>query len=115
MKKILAPHKSKGKSHSKNSHSLNKRLLSIRKPNTHRVNFPHDNQPPPQDLDFEEQNDPKNRKSEKRTVTFNRPLPPHLVDPETNKPLTNYPRNKIRTTKYTPLSFSRKHLESIYA
>lgn len=110
LKKILAPHKSKGKSHSKNSHSLNKRLLSIRKPNTHRVNFPHDNQPPPQDLDFEEQNDPKNRKSEKRTVTFNRPLPPHLVDPETNKPLTNYPRNKIRTTKYTPLSFFPKNI-----
>ena len=44
-----------------------------------------------------------------RTLYFNQPLPPELKDEEGN-PLTSYARNKIRTAKYTPLSFIPKNL-----
>ncbi|KAG9250097.1 uncharacterized protein F5Z01DRAFT_630354 [Emericellopsis atlantica] len=44
-----------------------------------------------------------------RTVFFNIPLPDHLKDEEGN-PILTYPRNKIRTAKYTPLSFIPKNL-----
>lgn len=40
-----------------------------------------------------------------REVFFNLPLPEQLLDPKTGFPAVNYPRNKIRTTKYTPLNF----------
>jgi phospholipid-translocating ATPase len=40
-----------------------------------------------------------------RTLYFNQSLPPSDIDPETGYPLMQYPRNKIRTTKYTPLNF----------
>ncbi|CUM68329.1 uncharacterized protein PRCAT00006051001 [Priceomyces carsonii] len=63
-----------------------------------------------EDDNDEEEGDPADRKSEKRTVVFNRVLKNELLDPETGKPLTNYPRNKIRTTKYTPLSFLPKNI-----
>lgn len=43
-------------------------------------------------------------------VYFNMPLPDEMIDPETNLPITDYPRNKVRTTKYTPLSFLPKNL-----
>ncbi|KAL6451184.1 DNF1 Phospholipid-transporting ATPase DNF1 [Candida maltosa Xu316] len=55
----------------------------------------------------------KNKKkpsSVPRTIAFNKPLPPDLVDPETGHPIMIYPRNKIRTTKYTPLSFLPKNI-----
>ncbi|KAL6945365.1 phospholipid transporting ATPase [Hanseniaspora vineae] len=51
----------------------------------------------------------KNRSAEKRTIFFNLDLPPNMVDEE-GKPLVIYPRNKIRTTKYTPLNFVPKNL-----
>ncbi|KOS19938.1 Phospholipid-transporting ATPase DNF1 [Escovopsis weberi] len=47
--------------------------------------------------------------AEKRTLFFNQPLPRDFVD-EDGHPLACYPRNKIRTAKYTPLSFVPKNL-----
>ncbi|CZR51538.1 related to ATPase II [Phialocephala subalpina] len=44
-----------------------------------------------------------------RTVYFNQPLPPDAVD-EQGHPLKHYRRNKVRTAKYTPLSFVPKNL-----
>lgn len=43
-------------------------------------------------------------------VFFNMPLPREMVDPESEMPLEVFPRNKVRTTKYTPLSFLPKNL-----
>lgn len=43
-------------------------------------------------------------------VFFNMPLPKDMVDPESEMPLEAFPRNKVRTTKYTPLSFLPKNL-----
>ncbi|KAK6458773.1 phospholipid transporting ATPase [Scheffersomyces xylosifermentans] len=54
--------------------------------------------------------EPNDRKEQKRTIVFNRLLPDEFLDPETGKPDTDYPRNKIRTTKYTPLSFLPKNI-----
>lgn len=54
--------------------------------------------------------DPKDRKHEERLLTFNKSLPKHLLDPETGLPSKSYPRNKIRTAKYTPLSFFPKNV-----
>ncbi|GJC82899.1 phospholipid-transporting ATPase DNF1 [Colletotrichum liriopes] len=44
-----------------------------------------------------------------RKVFFNLPLPPELLDEE-GHPSLHFPRNKIRTAKYTPLSFVPKNL-----
>ncbi|KAM7208879.1 hypothetical protein V8F20_000757 [Naviculisporaceae sp. PSN 640] len=44
-----------------------------------------------------------------RTIFFNLPLPKELQDDE-GRPLQQYTRNKIRTAKYTPLSFIPKNL-----
>jgi phospholipid-translocating ATPase len=44
-----------------------------------------------------------------RKVHFNIPLPPEALD-ENGYPLQHYRRNKIRTAKYTPLSFIPKNL-----
>nr|UJH94547.1 Dnf1 [Starmerella bombicola] len=44
-----------------------------------------------------------------RRVYFNRPLPREMLD-EHGAPLAQFSRNKIRTTKYTPLSFIPKNL-----
>lgn len=46
---------------------------------------------------------------DKRTVYFNLPLPDHARD-EDGRPLKHYARNKIRTSKYTPISFIPKNL-----
>lgn len=48
-------------------------------------------------------------KSANRSLYFNLPLPPDLLDEE-GLPLYTFPRNKIRTAKYTPLSFVPKNL-----
>lgn len=45
-----------------------------------------------------------------RTIYFNQPLPESALDPETGRIAAEYPRNKIRTTKYTPLNFIPKNL-----
>lgn len=50
------------------------------------------------------------RKHEEHTIVFNRPLPDHLLDAETGLPATDYPRNKIRSAKYTALSFFPKNI-----
>ena len=47
--------------------------------------------------------------AEPRTLYFNVPLPEALKD-ENGRPLQTYTRNKIRTAKYTPLSFFPKNL-----
>lgn len=57
-----------------------------------------------------EKRDPRDRKHENRIITFNRTLPSELVDPETGLPINVYPRNKIRTAKYTALTFLPKNL-----
>src|SRR5947209_11163772 len=44
-----------------------------------------------------------------RTVYVNLPLPPDALDEDGN-PVAQYARNKIRTAKYTPLSFLPKNL-----
>ncbi|KAJ8100442.1 hypothetical protein POJ06DRAFT_196550 [Lipomyces tetrasporus] len=44
-----------------------------------------------------------------RRVYVNLPLPPTDLD-ENGQPLTQYPRNKTRSAKYTPLSFVPKNL-----
>lgn len=44
-----------------------------------------------------------------RTLFFNQPLPADFLDEDGN-PLYTFPRNKIRTAKYTPLSFVPKNL-----
>ncbi|KAK6537759.1 hypothetical protein TWF694_010670 [Orbilia ellipsospora] len=47
--------------------------------------------------------------SSKRNIFINQPLPPEEQD-EDGKPLSQFARNKIRTAKYTPLSFIPKNL-----
>ncbi len=47
--------------------------------------------------------------SQERSIFINLPLPPYMLD-EHNLPIIQYPRNKIRTTKYKPLSFIPKNL-----
>ena len=44
-----------------------------------------------------------------RTIFFNKPLPADALD-EDGHPVKHYRRNKIRTAKYTPLSFVPKNL-----
>lgn len=44
-----------------------------------------------------------------RKVFFNLPLPRDAID-ESGHPLVHYKRNKIRTAKYTPLSFIPKNI-----
>jgi phospholipid-translocating ATPase len=44
-----------------------------------------------------------------RKVHFNIPLPQDALD-EDGSPIITYPRNKIRTAKYTPLSFLPKNI-----
>lgn len=44
-----------------------------------------------------------------RQLYFNQPLPPDLLD-ESGSPIQQFTRNKIRTAKYTPLSFIPKNL-----
>lgn len=59
--------------------------------------------------DAEEDVDDDGHGSSNRTLYFNRPLPAEMQDSE-GLPLFSYPRNKIRTAKYTPLSFIPKNL-----
>lgn len=45
----------------------------------------------------------------RRTIYFNRPLPDSARYPD-GHPIVHYARNKIRTAKYTPISFVPKNL-----
>ncbi|KAG5418625.1 DNF1 [Candida metapsilosis] len=116
LKRILHPHGDKNKTEGdkdlQRHRSFKDRIRSIRKPNTLAVSFPESQR---NDSDSDDNIDPeasdqRNRKNEKRTIVFNRPLPEDLRDPQTGQPITEYPRNKIRTTKYTPLSFLPKNI-----
>lgn len=60
----------------------------------HYVHKPHE------DMEFDKE----------RTIYFNQPLPDTEKDPKTGLIAIEYPRNKIRTTKYTPLNFIPKNL-----
>ena len=53
--------------------------------------------------------DAEGEHSEPRTIFFGLPLADEFKDDEGN-PTQQYPRNKIRTAKYTPLSFIPKNL-----
>lgn len=44
-----------------------------------------------------------------RKIYFNQPLPPDAIDEDGN-PIKHYRRNKIRTAKYTPISFVPKNI-----
>lgn len=50
-----------------------------------------------------------NRADELRTIYYNTPLPDDMLDAE-GKPIAEYATNKIRTTKYTPLTFLPKNI-----
>lgn len=60
-------------------------------------------------LDDDDPLDGINRSSELRSVYYNLPLPDNMLD-EDGKPIAMYARNKIRTTKYTPLTFFPKNI-----
>lgn len=52
--------------------------------------------------------DGSNDDKENRQLYFNLPLPDDML--EEGHPIAEYPRNKIRTAKYTPLSFIPKNI-----
>ncbi|CCF56549.1 hypothetical protein KAFR_0B02510 [Kazachstania africana CBS 2517] len=51
----------------------------------------------------------RNRSDELRSIYYNMPLPDDMIDAE-GKPIVEYARNKIRTTRYTPLTFLPKNI-----
>ncbi|EJT70612.1 phospholipid-transporting ATPase 1 [Gaeumannomyces tritici R3-111a-1] len=64
---------------------------------------------PEQQEEEEEEEDDAGDGPGPRTLFFNLPLPPEMKD-ENDEPIAEYTRNKIRTAKYTPLSFIPKNL-----
>ena len=66
---------------------------------------------PPSDRDTSRDvdDDDDDGEQKQRTLFMNLPLPPEFLTDE-GLPINNYPRNKIRTAKYTPLSFIPKNL-----
>jgi phospholipid-translocating ATPase len=65
---------------------------------------------PNEDAKDEEDTDTVNTVvSAPRKIFFNSPLPPEMLD-ENGHPSTHFARNKIRTAKYTPLSFLPKNI-----
>lgn len=78
------------------------RRLSHRKAHGHEKGGPEQ----PQDAQPEDAQGPP---GSGRRLFFNVPLPPSMRD-EDGRPLATYPRNKIRTAKYTPISFIPKNL-----
>jgi phospholipid-translocating ATPase len=68
-----------------------------------------DQNPDQDEQDGEENGSDNGEEAVNRTLYFNVPLPDDLLDEE-GLPITNYTRNKIRTSKYTPLSFLPKNL-----
>jgi len=65
----------------------------------------------PEEAETEAQDEPVDDRDNQgpRTVFFNIPLPSDALD-EDGHPIKHYRRNKIRTAKYTPLSFVPKNL-----
>lgn len=64
--------------------------------------------PPPATAKTSEEQ-PEEEKRERRRIYFNMRLPPEETHDD-GTPLHYYPRNKIRTSKYTPLTFIPKNL-----
>ncbi|KAH6894066.1 hypothetical protein B0T10DRAFT_399522 [Thelonectria olida] len=103
------------KSSSNKRHSLLNRVH--KKTNSNEKNPPPEGSDPPADdgeppieaSGNQDQNDDDDDTSENRTLFFNQPLPDSLVD-EDGHPVQSFPRNKIRTAKYTPISFIPKNL-----
>ncbi len=62
-----------------------------------------------QDADADAASEAASEENTNRFIYFNTPLPDDMVDEE-GHPLYTYTRNKIRTAKYTPLSFIPKNL-----
>lgn len=112
LKELLSPSGSMLKP--KGSKKKPNRLDSIRRPNTTEEdiidNYSSDhNEASSSHSTPNAPKEPSDRREEKRTIVFNRILPDEFLDPDTGEPDTDYPRNKIRTTKYTPLSFIPKN------
>lgn len=63
----------------------------------------------PNEAAEEQTEDDNNDGQGPRKVFFNQPLPEDAID-ESGHPLVHYKRNKIRTAKYTPLSFIPKNI-----
>ena len=69
-----------------------------------------DDDPAGEDVDNQEDEEEEaDDDANSRTLFFNLPLPDEFMDEE-GHPVNTYPRNKIRTAKYTPLSFVPKNL-----
>lgn len=66
----------------------------------------HSKRPEQSDEETEEES---SKRHEHRKVFWNMDLPSDMKD-EKDSPIMEYPRNKIRTTKYTPLSFVPKNI-----
>ncbi|ODV87328.1 hypothetical protein CANARDRAFT_195218 [[Candida] arabinofermentans NRRL YB-2248] len=81
-----------------------KKTMSMKRPGKLFGGAGKDDHPP----DDEQEEDALDRSKEKREIYWNLPLPESQLD-EDGKP-KSYARNKIRTTKYTPLSFVPKNL-----
>ncbi|KAL7789585.1 hypothetical protein V8C43DRAFT_97371 [Trichoderma afarasin] len=67
-----------------------------------------DDENPKQNGDAAGSDDGSEDDQDNRYLFFNLPLPDELL--EEGHPITEYPRNKIRTAKYTPLSFVPKNI-----
>lgn len=64
----------------------------------------------PEDIQEEEEAHEVDRDGQgPRKIYFNQPLPPDAIDEDGN-PIKHYRRNKIRTAKYTPISFVPKNI-----
>lgn len=59
--------------------------------------------------DSEDETENGGENAEARNIYFNIPLPREALD-DNGRPKVHFNRNKIRTTKYTPLSFIPKNL-----
>lgn len=80
-----------------------------RPPEEHSQNDDDDDAATANDQTADEKGTISGSEDEGRILYFNQPLPPELKDEEGN-PKNTYARNKIRTAKYTPLSFVPKNL-----
>ncbi|KAK1596834.1 phospholipid-translocating P-type ATPase [Colletotrichum navitas] len=93
--------------------SSNKKRLSLMHRTTHKKNNSEKSRSSGGTESLQTENNTAQSDSEEgnggRKVFFNLPLPPELLDEE-GHPSQQFPRNKIRTAKYTPLSFVPKNL-----
>lgn len=90
--------------------------MGHKKTSSNEKNPPSDGSDPPGDDGQPPQANPDNQNGgeeeeehENRTLFFNQPLPNEFLD-ENGAPNQTFIRNKIRTAKYTPLSFVPKNL-----